>query len=150
MLSAEAVVIRVSAGRVWIRRAAAGACAGCIQQSQCSSATLGKLLPAREFAVDCNLLLLPGDTVTVVIDDRHLLQTALLLYLLPLLVTLLVVGTVDGLITDCCNPWVLPVLALIMLLGCFWLIHRLQWLILAVLGSPPQIISKTSACRSGL
>jgi len=96
MIEETAIVTRIDGGQVWIKPQAAGACGSCMQQAACGTATLAKLLPKREFAVDCDLGLKTGDRVCVAIDDTHLLLSSLLLYLLPLLPMMVGVGLANA------------------------------------------------------
>lgn len=142
MIEEAAIVIRVEPGQTWIKSLQSGACGGCIQQSSCGTATLAKLLPKREFAVDCALTLQVGDHVSVAIDDAHLLQSSLLLYLLPLLLMLAGVGLGNVILPAALADAWLPEIALSALLLAFGLIHRLQTPLLLYFCYRPQIIRK--------
>ena len=125
MLIAEpAIVTRVASGQIWLKRLNDSACGGCQQQAHCSTATLSKWLPKREFAVASDLSLQPGDIVQVEIDDSQILLSSLLLYLLPLAVMLLVVTSCDHFFPTT-EAW-LPEIAVSTLLLTFWLIHVFQ------------------------
>lgn len=128
MIEETATVTRIGSGRVWITSRQAGGCAGCMQQSSCGTATLSKLLPQRELSLTCELALQPGDQVRVAIDDSCLVWGSLLLYLLPILLTLLTVAWAE-LFLPALTDW-LPELALSTLLLAFGCIHRFQaaWL----------------------
>lgn len=99
-----------------------------MQQHSCGTATLSKLLPQRELSLTCELALQPGDRVRVAIDDSCLVWGSLLLYLLPILLTLLTVAWAERFL-PALTYW-LPELALLTLLLAFGCIHRLQaaWL----------------------
>jgi len=140
MIEETAIVTRIGGGRVWIKSQQGGACAGCMQQSSCGTAMLSKLLPKREFAVNCELPLQSGDQVRVAIDDSSLLLGSLLLYLLPLLVMLMAI-TVVNLLFPAAAGW-LPELALTALLLTFWCIHRLQAGLLPTSRFKPTIVGK--------
>ncbi|QWF71280.1 SoxR reducing system RseC family protein [Methylomonas paludis] len=141
MIEQQAVVTQISTGQVWIKSLQSGACGGCMQQNTCSTATLAKLLPKREFAIDCDLGLQVGDEVMVAIDDTHLLATSIIIYLLPVVIMLLSVGLADAYLSDTAAAG-LPVIALIVLLLSFWLINRCQSLVLLHVCFKPQIIRK--------
>lgn len=142
MIEEQAVVTRIVQDQVWIKRLQNGACGACAQQASCGSATLGKLLPQREFVVECPLEVRAGDRVVVAIDDAHLLSTSLLLYGLPLLFMLLVVGLSSlVLAASLVDRW-LPEIALSSLLLAFWLIHRFQAVFLLHYCFKPQIVGK--------
>lgn len=138
MIEEAAVVTRVECGQVWIKALQSSACGGCMQQSTCGSATLAKWLPKREFAVDCDRQLKVGDQVTVAIDDSHLLLGSLLMYVAPLLTTLIGLGLVATLL-PAADEW-LPEIALLILLSTFWLIHRFQNILLLHFCFRPQIV----------
>ncbi len=142
MIEEQAIVTQVSHGQVWIRRLQGGACGGCLQQASCGTATLAKLLPKREFAVECELSVQTGEQVVVAIDDAHLLSTSLLMYVLPLVAMLIVVGLASlALPAAVADVW-LPVIALSSLLLVFWLIHRFQAVFLLHYCFKPQIVRK--------
>ncbi|OAI08481.1 SoxR reducing system RseC family protein [Methylomonas methanica] len=145
MIEEAAVVTRVSDGRTWIKSLQSNACSGCLQQQSCGTATLAKVLPKREFPVDCDLTLQAGDQVMVAIDDGQLLLTSLLLYLVPLIFMLLGVGLAEAWLPAPYNTDYLPEVALTTLLAGFWLINRSQNLLLLHLCFKPQIVKKLGA-----
>lgn len=140
MIEETAIVTRVGHGRVWIKSQPGSACAGCMQQSSCGTATLAKLLPKRQFAVNCELPLQTGDQVRVAIDDSGLLMASLLLYLLPLLVMLLWVVVINQLLPAIAD-W-LPEIALAALLAAFCYLHHLQASLLLNGRFRPSIVGK--------
>ena len=139
MIEEQAIVTRIEANQVWIKSLKSGACGGCVQQTSCETATLAKLLPKREFAVNCDLTLFVGDCVRVQTDDSHLILSSLLLYLLPLIVTLTVVGFANTL--PVLETW-LPEISLATLLLTFWLIHRFHAPLLVKFSLKPLITGK--------
>lgn len=125
MIEETAVVTRLEDSKVWIKSLQA-ACGGCAQQAACSTATLAKWLPAREFPVNADFELNVGDKVCVSIDASALLLASVLLYLSPLLLMLAGVGLAASLLpTAMADDW-LPEIALSVLLFAFTLVHRLQ------------------------
>ncbi|OAI16943.1 sigma E positive regulator RseC/MucC [Methylomonas lenta] len=142
MIEETAIVTRVMDGQVWIKSLQSGACGGCSQQSSCGTATLSKWLPKREFSVECDRSLKVGDQVKVAIDDSQLLLSSLLLYLLPLLITLTGVGLANTFLPVTLTDAWLPEMALSLLLLTFWLINRLQSLLLLYFCFRPQILGK--------
>jgi len=126
MIEETAVITRIERGRVWIKASQSSACGACLQQSSCGTATLSHWLPKREFAVDCDRALNIGDRVTVAIDDSHLLLGSLLIYGLPLLLTLSAVGLANLILPIPLTERWLPELGLSVLLLTFWVIHRWQ------------------------
>ncbi|WNB76835.1 SoxR reducing system RseC family protein [Methylomonas koyamae] len=146
MIEEAAVVTRIGAdGRTWIKSLQTSACSGCMQQQACGTATLAKVLPKREFAVDSDITLQAGDRVVVAIDDGHLLLTSLILYLLPLLIMLGGVGLAQACLPSPHNTDYLPEIALTSLLAGFALINRCQNLLLLHLCFKPQILKKLPA-----
>jgi sigma-E factor negative regulatory protein RseC len=139
MIEEQAIVTRIESNRVWIKSLQSSACGGCVQQTSCGTATLAKLLPKREFAVNCDLDLQAGDCVRVQIDDSHLILSSLLLYLLPLIVTLTVVGFANTL--PMLETW-LPEISLATLLLTFWLIHHFHAPLLVRFSLKPLIVGK--------
>lgn len=116
-----------------------------MQQTACSTATLAKLLPKREFSIDCDLALQTGDTVLVSIDDAHLLSASLLLYMLPLLAMLGAVGLANLTLPAGVQAW-LPEIALSSLLLMFRLIYRCQSMLLLYFCFKPKIVRKLASC----
>ncbi len=129
MIEEQVIVTHVEKGQVWIKSLQSGACGGCSQQMSCSTATLAKILPKREFTVDCDLDLHTGDVVRVQIDDSHLILSSMLLYLLPLIVTLTVVCLANTFL-PILESW-LPEISMATLLLTFWLIHHFHTSLLA-------------------
>lgn len=142
MIEEAAVVTRIADGQVWIKSLQSGACGGCMQQSSCGTATLSKILPKREFAVECDRAVQVGDHVRVGIDDSHVLLSSLVLYLLPILVMLLGVGLAEAFLPAAFTEAWLPEMALSILLLTFWAIHHLQSLLLMYFCFRPQIVGK--------
>lgn len=142
MIDETATVTRVAEGQVWIVSRQGGACGGCAQQTSCGTATLSKLLPKREFAVDCEMQVSVGDQVRVAIDDSHLLLSSLLLYFLPLLPMLLGVALLDTYLPPAFTLTWLPLMALLLLLAAFRLIHVFQGFLLLRLCFKPKIVGK--------
>jgi sigma-E factor negative regulatory protein RseC len=141
MIEQQAIVTQIAPGQVWIKSQQSG-CGQCVQLASCSTASLAKLLPKREFSVECELKLQVGDTVLVAVDDTHLLSTTLLLYMVPILVMLLVVGIANAFLPIALADAWLPVIALCSLLAVFFLLHRFQALLLLFFCFKPQIIKQ--------
>jgi sigma-E factor negative regulatory protein RseC len=142
MIEEQAIVTRIANGQVWIRSLQLSGCGGCTQKAACTSSALAKLLPNREFAVDCDMQLKAGDQVVVAIDDAHLLSTSLLLYMVPILVMLLAVGAASLILPAAIVENWLPGIALTALLTTFWLIHRFQAVFLLHFCFKPQIVGR--------
>lgn len=140
MIQAEAIISRVSAGKVWIKAASSSTCSACSQQAHCSTASLAQISAGKEMALDCSLTLAQGDSVWVEIEEGQLIRVALLVYLLPLIV-LIVALTLATQWLPVADSW-LPVLALGLLLTSFYLLHRLQWQLMVWMGTSPRIRPK--------
>lgn len=140
MIEEAAVVTRMENGQPWIKSLQSGACGGCKQQASCGTSSLAKLLPKREFAVDCDIELQVGDHVLVAVDDSHLLLSSLIVYMLPLLFMLATVG-IASVVWPPLAAW-LPEIALLSLLLGFLIINRLQGLLLLHFCFRPQIVRK--------
>lgn len=140
MIEEIALVTRIESGQVFIKSLQSGACGGCSQQTSCSTATLAKILPKREFAVNCELELRVGNTVRVQIDDSHLILSSMLLYLLPLIVTLTIVCLANAFF-PMLESW-LPEISMTVLLLTFWLIHHFHMPLLVKFSLKPQIMGR--------
>ena len=138
MIEEQAIVTHVEQGQVWIKSLRTSACSGCSQQAGCSTATLAKILPKREFAVVCDLDLHVGDSVRVQIDDTHLILSSMFLYLLPLIVTLTVVCLANSFL-PILESW-LPEISLATLLLTFGLIHLFHAPLLMKFSLKPLIV----------
>jgi sigma-E factor negative regulatory protein RseC len=87
-LIVKATVLRQDAGGVWLSTPVSTSCSGCQQQDSCSSGLVAKALPVRQqqlFLAGCADLL-PGQQVEICLEPGAVLQSALLVYLLPLCV----------------------------------------------------------------
>ncbi|MCQ8102482.1 SoxR reducing system RseC family protein [Methylomonas sp. SURF-2] len=142
MIEETAIVTRIEDGQVWIKSLQGGACGGCMQQSSCGTASLSKWLPKREFAVESDQALTVGDQVRVGIDDSHVLLSSIVLYLLPILVMLLGVGLANSFLSPAFTEAWLPELSLGLLLATFWVIHKLQHVLLLYFCFRPQIVGR--------
>lgn len=140
MIEGIATVTRVESGQVFIKSLQSSACGGCRQISGCTSAAVSSMLPKREFTIESDLMLQQGDCVRVQIDDAHLVLSSLLMYLLPLVVTLTVVCLMNVFL-PMIETW-LPEITLATLLITFWLIHLFQAPLLVRFSLKPQIVGK--------
>ena len=91
MLEQTAEVIRTASDGVWVQAVEPSGCGTCGGQG-CSSRRIAELFQRkpRNFLVDCDLALAPGDRVVVGIADGSVLRSALRAYGLPL--ALMLVG----------------------------------------------------------
>lgn len=115
MIEQAAIVTRTAGTQVWIKSLQAGGCGGCSQQTSCGSATLAKILPKREFCVETDLSFNVGEQVIVEIDDSHLLTASILLYMLPIVLMLLIVGFANALLPADIGDNALPIIAVLVL-----------------------------------
>ena len=85
MLEQTAEVIRTASDGVWVQAVEPSGCGTCGGQG-CSSRRIAELFQRkpRNFLVDCDLALAPGDRVVVGIADGSVLKSALRVYGLPL------------------------------------------------------------------
>jgi len=85
MLEQTAEVIQSASDGVWVQAVEPSGCGTCGGQG-CSSRRIAELFQRkpRQFLVDCDLALAPGDRVVVGIADGSVLNSALRVYGLPL------------------------------------------------------------------
>jgi sigma-E factor negative regulatory protein RseC len=85
MLEQTAKVIRTAPEGVWVQAVEPSGCGTCGGQG-CSSRRIAELFQRkpRNFLVDCDLALAPGDRIVVGIAHGSVLRSALRLYGLPL------------------------------------------------------------------
>lgn len=85
MIEQTAEVTQSAAEGVWVQAVEPSGCGTCGGQG-CSSRRIAELFQRkpRQFLVDCDLALVPGDRVVVGIADGSVLKTAFRLYGLPL------------------------------------------------------------------
>ena len=85
MLEQTAEVVRTASDGVWVQAVEPSGCGTCGGQG-CSSRRIAELFQRkpRNFLVDCDLALAPGDRVVVGIADGSVLKSALRAYGLPL------------------------------------------------------------------
>ncbi|MGE5320197.1 MAG: SoxR reducing system RseC family protein [Hyphomicrobiaceae bacterium] len=85
MLEQTAEVIRTASDGVWVQAVEPSGCGTCGGEG-CSSRRIAELFQRqpRQFLVECDLALAPGDRVVVGIADGSVLKSALRAYGLPL------------------------------------------------------------------
>lgn len=145
MIEEQALVCKVQGRQVWVRTAKASACGQCAQQQGCSSAVIENVAQRRELQVESDIPLAEGDTVVLGIDTKQLLQSAALLYFLPLIALLLGGFTgewVADLIPSINSDIIIVFSALLFFLGSLFLLKRLHRLGLSILLTSPVIIRK--------
>lgn len=89
MLEQAARVTRIASDGVWVQAVEPSGCGTCGGEG-CSTRRIAELFQRgpRQFPVDCDLSLAPGDRVVVGIADGSVLKGALRLYGLPLVLML--------------------------------------------------------------
>lgn len=136
MLEQQALVIRTDGQKVFIQSLQGSACGHCLQRQSCATTHYAGLLPDREMALSSPLPLQAGDRVIVGILENQLLRASLIMYLLPLVILLGVVG-LSGADDQTAAP-----LAVATLSVSYYLLYRLQHGFIRYLISPPQILRK--------
>jgi sigma-E factor negative regulatory protein RseC len=99
MLEETARVVSITDHQIWVVGTSNSACAACVQNTSCGTATLNQTLKKKPVQVDSELALKVGDSVLVAIDETALLRAAFLMYLLPTLILLIGAGVADSLLT---------------------------------------------------
>ncbi len=82
-----ATVQKVETDGVWLSTPTSTSCSSCEQQGQCSSGLIAKALPVRQqqLFLAGSTGLLPGQQVEIAVSPGAVLQSALRVYLFPLL-----------------------------------------------------------------
>ncbi|NQY64870.1 MAG: SoxR reducing system RseC family protein [Alteromonadaceae bacterium] len=87
MMQEKAVVIAVNQDLITVQSQVKSTCSSCQQVDTCGSGLVAKALPKRKLALDLttSLDVKVGDSVTLAIPEKNLLQTAWQVYLWPLI-----------------------------------------------------------------
>ena len=89
MIEEAALVSQVHGSRVWIEVDRRSACAACASSDGCGQKRINDWFPSKRVTVEVdnpnNLIVSPGQTVTVGLEEGALVKASLILYLLPLL-----------------------------------------------------------------
>lgn len=136
MLEQQALVTHIDEQIVFIKSLQDSACGHCLQRQSCATTHYAHLLPNREMALSSPLPLQAGDKVIVGIEENQLLRASLIMYLLPLVVMLGVVGLSGG------NDQTAVPLAVATLTVSYYVLYRLQHGFIRYLISSPQILRK--------
>ena len=136
MLEQQAIVTRKKGGQVYLKGMQTSACGGCNHQEGCSTSVLAKALPEKELCLSSSLDLNVGDHVIVGIEENHLVMASFLVYLLPLLLMLLVVGSYQG------SEFITICLAFLSLAASLMLVHRIQKSVVPHYAEAPKILRK--------
>lgn len=140
MLEELALVTRSDEHHVFVKSLQVSACSHCQQQSSCGASLYARFLPKRELALRSPVSLQVGDKVIIGIEESQLLRTSLLLYLLPLLIMLVIVGLMESHVQAAASA----VAALSGLAAGFYVAHRIQKKFLYSFFVPPQIVRKAN------
>ncbi|OOF45055.1 SoxR reducing system RseC family protein [Rodentibacter trehalosifermentans] len=95
MLKENAVVIGYENGLAKVKCQSPSACGQCAAQKSCGSASLSELNGKRGehiFTVETMMPLREGQVVEIGLEEKSMLYSALLMYIVPLLVLLLATG----------------------------------------------------------
>ncbi|WP_031432589.1 SoxR reducing system RseC family protein [Methylomarinum vadi] len=136
MLEQQALVTRTDEQKVFIKSLQGSACGHCLKRQSCATTHYAHLLPDREMALSSPLPLQAGDWVIVGIEENQLLRASFIMYLLPLLLLLGIVGLSGG------DDQTTVPLAVATLSVSYYLFYRLQNGFIRHLISPPQILRK--------
>lgn len=101
LLTVTATVIASTSDGCYLEVPVSTSCSGCSQQQQCSSGLLAKALPTRrqQLWLYCEAPPQVGEQVLISIQPKAVLYSALLVYLLPIVVFMAVLLLADS------NQW---------------------------------------------
>lgn len=140
MIETTATVIKIDDQHIWVASNPSSACDACRQKTSCASNVLGSVAKQKSVLVDSPFALTLGDEVLIGVDEKLLLRSSLLLYLLPLLGLFIGAGVAESILTDNTpyrDVWQASS-ALMGLLLALWLIHKQQY----QAGVKPVVIKK--------
>ncbi|KKO48557.1 sigma E positive regulator RseC/MucC [Arsukibacterium sp. MJ3] len=97
MIEQIATVLAVDEGGVWLGTTPVTTCNACQVSSDCGTGIVAKTLTPRQnrFFVSTHLTLLPGEQVKIATTEQQVVIAALLVYLLPLVLMLLLALVAD-------------------------------------------------------
>jgi len=112
MVEQIATVVRCDNTGIWLSTTPVASCNACQVSDECGTGIVAKTLTPRtqQFFVRTDLQLLPGEQVKIGVLERNLLQAALMVYLMPLL--LLILLTVIGNSLALSEGWLILLAAL--------------------------------------
>lgn len=130
MIEQQAVVKEVQGEQVRLISLKQSACSSCAIQATCGTQVYSHFLPNREVVIHSPIKVNAGDTVLVAIDEKHLAIASVVVYLLPLLLMLAIVGGYGG-------SNVVAVLLSVTGLGIgLWLVNRYQYYVTQYIAAP--------------
>jgi len=144
MIEEFAVVVKIENHQVWVESGQNSACGVCQQKASCTTNALGSVLRKKAVPVDSDIALKTGDTVTVAIDEKLLLQASLLLYFLPLIALFAGAWLADWLLPTnglYADLWIAASAVTGFLLS-LWLINKVQQILLLGYRARPVVVKK--------
>lgn len=99
--TAQARIVAIEAGKVWLEPMQTGSCGGCASSTACGTNGIGSIanrLEARRFSVPGSFAPQVGDQVEVAFGNRNLIKAAAVAYVLPLLSALFCAGLAQRLV----------------------------------------------------
>ena len=91
MVEEIATVVRADSAGLWLTTTPVASCNACQVSDDCGTGIVAKTLTPRtqQFYIQTELKLLPGEQVKIGLHEHNLLKAALMVYLLPLLLMVL-------------------------------------------------------------
>lgn len=123
MIEEQARVVALEAGAVWVETRRQSTCGGCSANAGCGQGLMDKIgvrASRGHVRALCDLQLQVGDEVVIGVAEDWLLRSALLVYLLPLLLFFVCAGSMQWL--GFAEPWVIVAGGAGLLTG--WLLLR--------------------------
>lgn len=108
MIEEQGRVVAVEPGAVWVQTQRQSTCGGCAANAGCGQGMMDKLgvRASRDHVrALCDLQLAVGDRVVIGISENWLLRSALLVYLMPLLLFFIAAGAAQ--LAGSTEPWVI-------------------------------------------
>lgn len=99
MVEEIATVVRADTTGLWLTTTPVASCNACQVSDDCGTGIVAKTLTprTRQFYIRTELKLLPGEQVKIGLHEHNLLKAALMVYLLPLLLMVLLAVLGSGL-----------------------------------------------------
>ncbi|MDO8828075.1 SoxR reducing system RseC family protein [Methylophaga sp.] len=141
MIEQQVKVKRVDGNRITVESLQTSACEQCAQKSSCASSLYTKLLPRRQMQLSSTIPVNVGDTVVISISETGVLRASILLYLLPIIIMLIIVGLYDASSAET-NETIAALLAFGSLAVCLYLIHRIQAYFIHFFMAAPTLLRK--------
>ncbi len=125
MIEEVATVIAIEPGGVWVKTQLKSTCGACQQQDSCTSGLVAKAFTPKEprLFVNTDLEVLIGQQIRIGLHEDALTQSALRVYLLPLLVFMLTLMAMTRL-TD--HEGLQLLFAMLMTAASLWWVQRIE------------------------